>query len=110
MDTIPNGHNPECALISIYSYLSVVYVCLISTFYKDAFNKKLFSSKHSQTVRIRPQFHAVIVCYGFVIITLLQVKLSHALLFLLYDYADALKQFFCNRSIVNFWQLSCIWL
>ena len=68
MDAIPNVHNAECALISIYSYLSVVYVCLISTFYKDAFNKKLFSSKHSRTVRIRPQFHAVIVCYGFVII------------------------------------------
>ena len=57
MDTIPNGHdpewtrsrihtilnahhpkryNPECALTCKNSYLGVVYVCLVRTFYKSS--------------------------------------------------------------------------
>ena len=42
IDTIPNEHDPEWALTCKYRYLSIVYVCFVWTFYKDAFNKNQF--------------------------------------------------------------------
>ena len=42
MDTISNGHDPECALTVNYSYLSLVYVYLVKTFYKGGLNKIIF--------------------------------------------------------------------
>ena len=98
MDTIPNGHHPECAPSRmgtipnghhpewapsrmdtipneyLHSYSSVVYACLVRTFYENAFNEKLTLALCKSSVRIRPQYHVVIVCKGVLFITSKVIK------------------------------------
>ena len=38
MEIIPNGYNLEWALLPMYSFLSVVNECQVSTFLQDVFN------------------------------------------------------------------------
>ena len=41
MRRVVSAQLPEWRLASIYSYLSVVYVCLLRTRYEDAFNENI---------------------------------------------------------------------